>query len=713
MEVDPHSTRRLAFEPDGDKHQHIDIANDLLESFDASTKNKLQETCFHIPEEWIPKVGMVFKTEDEAYDFYNRYAGKMGFSARKANRTLCNYTRETRFRKFCCFREGKRVLDKRRLNVKRPRPETRCGCMAEMKISRREDGFFHVIAFNEAHNHIIVSPTTAHMLRSQRKISKAQSAQAKMVDDSGMTPKASTESMAKCSDGCENVGFTSMDLNNNLPSCRTRNMKKGEAGGIIQYFQDMRLKDPSFVYAIQLDQAELVTNLFWADAQMIVDYGHFGDVVCFDTTCKTNNENRPFTLFVGVNNYKNLIIFGAALLYDETVDTFEWLFKTFIKTMGGKKPKTILTDDDAAMAKAINLVFPETHHRLCVWHMFQNTTKHLRCVIDNFEIFSKDFSSCVYDYENVDEFENAWESMINKYNLQENNWLRKLYNERHRWDLVFGRHSFSADISITLRNERMNGCLRKYLNIKHDLSRFLLHFEKVVADKRYEELKAEFAATQSMPTLTVQVEILKYVSRIYTPPIFSMFYNEVWQQLNCSIEEDHVVSETITEYIVSVSGKNRQYTVAFNSSDDSISCSCKKFDYIGILCGHALKVLDYRRIKMIPPRYILRRWTVDAKVTDIVTSCSSTISSDQSAKTIMRYREMYHLLIQIAKRAAPVEDAYKVVVETAEKLSKEVAECLKDMTFDLNSTAFNIGLQIIHTIPSLLQGTPGLEYANK
>jgi hypothetical protein len=35
--------------------------------------------------------------------------------------------------------------------------------------------------------------------------------------------------------------------------------------------------------------------------------------------------------------------------------------------MGGEKPKTILTDQDAAMAKAISLVMPETFHGLCTW----------------------------------------------------------------------------------------------------------------------------------------------------------------------------------------------------------------------------------------------------------------------------------------------------------------------------------------------------------
>jgi hypothetical protein len=41
------------------------------------------------------------------------------------------------------------------------------------------------------------------------------------------------------------------------------------------------------------------------------------------------------------------------LLYDETIESFVWLFETFLEAMFGKKPITIFTDQDAAMSAAI------------------------------------------------------------------------------------------------------------------------------------------------------------------------------------------------------------------------------------------------------------------------------------------------------------------------------------------------------------------------
>jgi zinc finger SWIM domain-containing protein 3 len=86
---------------------------------------------------------------------------------------------------------------------------------------------------------------------------------------------------------------------------------------------------------------------------MTLDYAYFDDVVTFDTTFGTNKEYRPFGVFLGLNHFRETIIFGAAILFDETGDSFTWLFETFLATHNGKQPKTIYTDQDAAMKKAI------------------------------------------------------------------------------------------------------------------------------------------------------------------------------------------------------------------------------------------------------------------------------------------------------------------------------------------------------------------------
>jgi zinc finger SWIM domain-containing protein 3 len=110
---------------------------------------------------------------------------------------------------------------------------------------------------------------------------------------------------------------------------------------------------------------------------VVLDYAHFGDVVTFDTTFGTNKEYSPFGVFLGLNQFRETTIFGAALLFDETCDSFVWLFETSLATHNGRQPRTIYTDQDAAMGKAIEKVFMESYHGLCTFHIMQNTVKHL------------------------------------------------------------------------------------------------------------------------------------------------------------------------------------------------------------------------------------------------------------------------------------------------------------------------------------------------
>ncbi|CAN0847538.1 Protein FAR1-RELATED SEQUENCE 7 [Linum grandiflorum] len=75
-----------------------------------------------------------------------------------------------------------------------------------------------------------------------------------------------------------------------------------------------------------------------------MDYHYFGDSISFDTTYRTNDMFRPLGLFVGFNHHRNLIVLGAALLYEETPESFEWLFGAFLECMRGKHPKSIFSD---------------------------------------------------------------------------------------------------------------------------------------------------------------------------------------------------------------------------------------------------------------------------------------------------------------------------------------------------------------------------------
>ena len=90
------------------------------------------------------------------------------------------------------------------------------------------------------------------------------------------------------------------------------------------------------------------------------------------------------------------------------------------------------------MAKAIKIVLPESHHRIIVWHMNQNAYKHLSGVVEEYKKFNTDFQRCIYDQKEEEDFINAWNNLLEKYNLQENEWLQRLFNKKEKCALVHG-----------------------------------------------------------------------------------------------------------------------------------------------------------------------------------------------------------------------------------------------------------------------------------
>lgn len=112
---------------------------------------------------------------------------------------------------------------------------------------------------------------------------------------------------------------------------------------MFSYFEDMKTENQNFFFDYDIDSDKTIKNIFWACASSRAAYADFGDCITFDTTYQTNIYHMPLAVFVGVNNHLQSTIFGCALMGDETVDSFEWVFSTFLRCMGGKQPICILT----------------------------------------------------------------------------------------------------------------------------------------------------------------------------------------------------------------------------------------------------------------------------------------------------------------------------------------------------------------------------------
>ncbi|KAG9446980.1 hypothetical protein H6P81_013108 [Aristolochia fimbriata] len=610
----------------------------------------------------VPREGLIFQDLDEAYQYYNKYAWINGFSIQKGN-MVRRKNGVPHFRSFVCSKEGKRREDKRRQSVQAPHPETRIGCEACMALSINSDGTYKVSRFKEEHNHPVVgSPTKRQFLASQRCINGVQATQIEFASSSGIAPTQAYELQSRQAGGRENLGFLNIDLKNYLRHKRKETMEKGVAGAILEYFKKKQEENCGCYYSFQLDVDEQMTNIFWADARMIVDYYFFGDVVSFDTTYRTNDYGRPFAPILGVNHHNQTIVFGGALLYDEIAESFMWLFETFLSAMSGKRPKSIFTDQSAAMAKAIATVLPDTHHRLCTWHIFQNALKHLNHVFRQGTKFRNDFSRCIYEYESESEFLAAWERMLNDHDLKGNKWLEELFKDRHKWAMAYERHTFCANLRSTQRSESFNFVIRRFLNSRIDPLRFFEHFERLVEARRHEESMANFKTMNSTPTLLAPCPLLKQASMHYTLDAFMLFQEE-WRQ-TYAIQIYHICDEDEGSKFKAVDGsKHRESTLILNNNTFQVRCSCCKFEFSGIQCCHVLKLLIMKNQPSLHSDYLLKRWSKEAKSGLVVNHKGAAIEQDTRGPKLARYTQLMHNFVKIASLAAEHQTTFEVARE--------------------------------------------------
>ena len=136
---------------------------------------------------------------------------------------------------------------------------------------------------------------------------------------------------------------------------------------MMDYLKRMQAENPSFYYAVQDDDDHSAGNIFWADAISRMNCNYFEDAVTFDTTCRRNRYRVPLTAFTGLNHHGQPVLFGCALLFNESESSFIWLFQSWLNAMSGHVPISIITDPDRFIQVAVSQVLPEIHHRFSKW----------------------------------------------------------------------------------------------------------------------------------------------------------------------------------------------------------------------------------------------------------------------------------------------------------------------------------------------------------
>ncbi|CAH9119965.1 unnamed protein product [Cuscuta europaea] len=107
----------------------------------------------------------------------------------------------------------------------------------------------------------------------------------------------------------------------------------------------------------------------------------------------------------------------------------------------------------------------------------------------------------------------------------------------------------------------------------------------------------------------LQDSILSHARDVYTLEIFKLFQEQYLKGMSHFFK---LMTENSHHYVYHVwlNGVDLiRHNVTFNGNDNTVTCSCKMFSEVGILCRHILRIYNIHCVKCIPQVYILPRWT--------------------------------------------------------------------------------------------------------
>ncbi|RYR02824.1 hypothetical protein Ahy_B06g081660 isoform A [Arachis hypogaea] len=233
------------------------------------------------------------------------------------------------------------------------------------------------------------------MLKQYRELSMFVRCTIETNEQAGIRPSKAYQSFVTAAGSHWELSFIEKDVRNYITWEVWNVSEQHDAKEYGKYLLRMKEKNQTFFFELNLEGNHSIKHAFWADARSREACEYFKDVISFDTTYNTKGirftqikslrspylhnsvnqfvrvYNMVFGSFMGVNHHGQSTLLRCALIKNEDIQSFKWLFECWIRCMGGKAPKDILTDQCTSMQRVIEMCMPTTIHRWCIWHIMK------------------------------------------------------------------------------------------------------------------------------------------------------------------------------------------------------------------------------------------------------------------------------------------------------------------------------------------------------
>lgn len=141
------------------------------------------------------------------------------------------------------------------------------------------------------------------------------------------------------------------------------------------------------------------------------------------------------------------------------------------------------------------------------------------------------------------DFEDKWKSLIDEFNLGDNQWLSNMFECRARWiPGYFSDIPMCCLMKTTSRSESENSFFSIYSSPGNTLIQFMNCFETAMEKQRYDYRIFDHLTSSTSPLWSTQLEIEKHASSVYTRTVFLLVQKEitrsVWSCIQKSVVEE-------------------------------------------------------------------------------------------------------------------------------------------------------------------------------
>ncbi|KAB2062915.1 hypothetical protein ES319_A10G181800v1 [Gossypium barbadense] len=248
--------------------------------------------------------------------------------------------------------------------------------------------------------------------------------------------------------------------------------------------------------------------------------------------------------------------------------------ETFLGFMKGKAPQTLLTDQNMWLKEAIAIEMPETKHAFSICHIISKFSDWFSVLLGSrYDDWKSDFYR-LYGLELLEEFEEEWREMIDKYGLHDNKHIISLYALRTFWALPFLRPYFFAGLTSLCQSETTTTFIQRILSAQSLLDRFVEQVAEVVEFNDRGSKQKQPRKSQKV-CLKTGSPIESHAATVLTPYAFGKLQEEL---LLAPQYASFVVDEGCFEvkHHTQMDGGCEVICVL---CEEQISCSCHHFEF--------------------------------------------------------------------------------------------------------------------------------------